>query len=47
MAAEWRRDVGQHSAICEAEELERVGGVKAQGYFDLNLFSSLFALAFP
>ena len=29
LAAEWRRDVGQHSAICEAEELERVGGVKA------------------
>ena len=31
MAAEWRRDVGQHSSIREAEEQQRVGGVKAQG----------------
>jgi len=29
MAAEWRRELGQHSSIREAEELERVGGVKA------------------
>ena len=29
MAAEWRRDVGEHSAIRETKELERVGGVKA------------------
>lgn len=27
MAAEWRRDVGEHSAIREAEEQQRVGGV--------------------
>ena len=27
MAAEWRRDLGQHSAIREAEEQQRVGGV--------------------
>ena len=29
LAAEWRGELGEHSAICEAEELERVGGVKA------------------
>jgi len=32
MAAEWRGELGEHSAICEAEELERVGGVNGVGY---------------
>ena len=29
LAAEWRRNLGEHSAIREKKELERVGGVKA------------------
>ena len=51
MAAEWRRNLGEHSAICEAEELERVGGVNGVGsaysYLDFILSSTSFAIAFP
>jgi len=31
LAAEWRRNLGQHSAIREAEEQQRVGGVNGVG----------------
>ena len=45
--AEWRGELGEYFAIRETEELERVGGVKAQGYLDLILSSSFFASSSP